>query len=163
MTDDAKCSLDFILRRSKNKTLCSELLIKNRLCEIIYTVAETAAVKIPPSTAAYDTRIIKAKKYIEDNPHIFLTCDEVARYCNLSAKQLGRLFLQYENVSLLAFIHGQKIEDAKKLIRETDELFETISEKLGFSSVNYFGKFFTKHTGITPGDFRKIIDTSTDQ
>ena len=160
INDDAKESLDFILHRAKTKTLCSELLIKNRLCEIIYTVAEAAAVRLPLSSTSYDTRIIKAKKYIEDNPHIFLTCDEVARYCNLSAKQLGRLFLQYENVTLLAFIHGQKIEDAKKLIRETDELFETISEKLGFSSVNYFGKFFTKHTGITPGDFRKIIDPS---
>ncbi len=157
-SDDAKESLNFIFRRAKNKTLCSELLIKNRLCEIIYTVAETAVTKPISPAVAYDTRIVKAKKYIEDNSHIFLSCDEVARYCNLSAKQLGRLFIQYEGVSLLAFIHGQKIEDAKKMIRDTDELFETISEKLGFSSVNYFGKFFTKHMGITPGDYRKGIE-----
>ena len=157
-SEDAKDCLDFILRRAKNKTLCSEMLIKNRLCEIIYTVAETAAIKPMSPAVSYDTRIIKAKKYIEDNSHIFLSCDEVARYCNLSAKQLGRLFIQYEGVSLLAFIHGQKIEDAKKMIRETDELFETISEKLGFSSVNYFGKFFTKHMGVTPGDYRKSIE-----
>lgn len=158
MSDDAKESLAFILRRARSKTLCSELLIKNRLREIIYTVAETAPIRPSIPLIPYDTRIIKAKKYIEDNPQIFLTCDEVARYCNLSAKQLGRLFLKYEGVSLLAFIHGQKIEDSKHLIRDTDELFETISEKLGFSSVNYFGKFFTKHTGITPGDFRKGIE-----
>ena len=158
MCDDAKDSLDFIFRRAKSRTLCSELLIKNRLREIIFTVAETAAIKSPNLPLIYDTRLIKAKKYIEDNPHIFLSCDEVARYCNLSAKQLGRLFLQYEGVSLLAFIHGQKIEDAKRLIRDTNDLFETISEKLGFSSVNYFGKFFTKHTGITPGEYRKGIE-----
>lgn len=162
MSEDSKESLEFIIRRAKNKTLCSELLIKNRLCEMIYSLAETAAGKLPLTSATYDTRIIKAKKYIEDNPHIFFSCDEVARYCNLSAKQLGRLFTQYESISLLAFIHGQKIEEAKKLIRETDELFETISEKLGFSSVNYFGKFFTKHTGATPGDFRKSIDSIDD-
>ena len=158
MSDDDKATLDFIIRHAKNKTVCSDLMIKNRLCELILSVAESASSgRTQAPHPAHDTRIIKAKKYVEDNPHIFMTCDEVARYCNLSAKQLGRLFLQYEGVSLLAFIHGQKIEDAKKMISETDELLETISDKLGFSSVNYFGKFFTKHTGITPGDFRRGI------
>jgi len=157
--EDSIESIDFVVKRAKSKTLCSEIMIKNRLCEIIYAVAEADASKPITPSPSYDTRIIKAKKYIEDNPHIFLSCDEVARYCNLSAKQLGRLFLQYENVSLLSFIHGQKIEAAKKLIRETDELFESISEKLGFSSVNYFGKFFTRCTGITPGEYRKSISS----
>ena len=163
MNEDIKSSLDFINKRAKSKTLCSEILIKSRLKEIIYSVAEIASetVSIKPThpSIPYDTRIIKAKKYIEDNPQIFLTCDEVARYCNLSAKQLGRLFLQYEGVSLFAFIHGQKIEDAKSMIKDTDELFETISHRLGFSSVNYFGKFFFKHTGVTPGDFRKGFES----
>ena len=158
MSSDVLDSLDFIIRRARSKSLCSDLMIKNRLFEVIYSVAETEASVKPQVTPPYDTRIIKAKKYVEDNPHIFLTCDEVASYCNLSAKQLGRLFLQYEGVSLLAFIHGQKIEVAKRMILETDELFETISEKLGFSSVNYFGKFFAKHTGITPGDFRRGLE-----
>ena len=155
MSEDSLESFDFIIRRASAKSLCSELMIKNRLCELIFAVAETAAVKSLSTTPPYDTRIVKAKKYIEDNPHIFFSCDEVARYCNLSPKQLGRLFQQYEGISLLAFIHGQKIENAKHMILDTDELFETISEKLGFSSVNYFGKFFAKHTGVTPGDYRR--------
>ena len=163
LNEDSKASLDFIIRRAKIKTVSSEILIKNRLSELLYTVAETAAIRSTAVVFPFDTRIIKAKKYIEDNPQIFMTCDEVARYCNLSVKQLGRLFLQYENVSLLAFIHGQKIEDAKRMIKETDDLFETISEKLGFSSVNYFGKFFTKHTGVTPGDYRRGITASNDK
>lgn len=158
MTDDMKRSLNFIIRRAKTRSACSDLLIKNRLCELIYSVAESLGARPTIPSEKYDTRVIKAKKYIEDNPHIFLTCDEVARYCNVSTKQLGRLFYQYEKTSLLAFIHGQKIEDAKKMVLETDELFETISQRLGFSSVNYFGKFFAKHTGTTPGDFRKLAD-----
>ena len=161
MDDDLKETLAFIIRKAKNKSVCSDTMIKNRLCEMVYTIAESTGAR-PSATESYDTRLLKAKKFIEDNQHIFLTCDEVARYCNLSTKQLGRLFLQYENTSLLAFIHGQKIEEAKRLVLETDELFDTISENLGFSSVNYFGKFFTKHTGITPGDFRRGIEKSSD-
>ncbi len=160
MDDEMIESLNFIIRKAKNKSVCAETMIKTRLCEIIYAIAESIGAKPALPADAYDTRLIKAKKFIEDNQHIFLTCDEVARYCNLSSKQLGRLFIQYENTSLLSFIHGQKIESAKEMILDTDELFDTISQKLGFSSVNYFGKFFTKHTGITPGDFRRKIDNS---
>ena len=161
MNGDISESLSFITRRAIERTTYSEVLIKNRICDVIRMIIEDA---IPKSVAVldsrsknenYDIRLLKAKKYIEDNPHIFLTCEEVALVCNLGTKQLGRLFLEQENVSLLAFIHGQKIEEAKRMIVESDELFETISRRLGFSSVNYFVKFFTKHMGMTPGEFRK--------
>ena len=157
MDEELNETVAFIIRKAHNRSVCSETMIKNRLCEIVYTIAESTGAR-PSAVESYDTRLLKAKKFIEDNQHIFLTCDEVARYCNLSTKQLGRLFMQYENTSLLAFIHGQKVEAAKQMVLETDELFDTISEKLGFSSVNYFGKFFTKHTGITPGDYRRGMD-----
>ena len=156
MSEDVKDSLEFIIRRAKSKTTYAEEIIKNRLNEIICMIAESASVKSSPTAQRpYDTRITKAKKFIEDNPHLFMTCDEVAQCCHLSSKQLGRLFKEYENISLLSFIHGQKIEDAKRLVRDTDLLFEEISASLGFSSVNYFGKFFTKHTGVIPGEYRK--------
>ena len=160
MSDDIKDSLSFIIKKAKNKTPYAEELIKNRLYEIICMIAESANVKATSSlTRPYDTRITKAKKFIEDNPHLFMTCDEVAQFCHLSSKQLGRLFREFENISLLSFIHGQKIEDAKRMVRDTDMLFEEISERLGFSSVNYFGKFFTKHMGVTPGEYRKTQNT----
>ncbi len=155
INDQLQESLSFILHKAKNRTACSETMIKNRLCEIIYAIAESTGIRPSLHNDEYDMRLVRAKKFIEDNHHIFLTCDEVARYCNLSTKQLGRLFLKYENTSLMSFIHGQKIEDAKRMVLDTDELFDDISEKLGFSSVNYFGKFFAKHTGVTPGEFRR--------
>ena len=153
--EDVNDSIAFILRQIAQKTAYQNDVIRNRLVEIIYLIASTSTHRPSSSSSAYDPRLLKAKKFIEDNPHIFLTCDEVAQFCRLSSKQLGRLFQHFENCSLLDFIHGQKIEAAKKMIRETDEIFEAISEKLGFSSVNYFGKFFYRCTGMTPGEYRK--------
>ncbi|MBQ8408624.1 MAG: helix-turn-helix domain-containing protein [Clostridia bacterium] len=157
---DLGTSLDFIIRRATVRTPYMESIIKCRIAEAVYLIAASSAYR-PASMAGiviYDPRVLKAKKFIEDNPQIFLTCDEVAQHCRLSPKQLGRLFYQYESCSLLAFIHGQKIESAKKLIRESGELFEIISERLGFSSVNYFGKFFARCTGMTPGEYRKSTE-----
>lgn len=161
MDGDISESLAFITRRAVERTTYSEVLIKNRICDVIRMITEDAVSKSVAvldnrsKNDSRDIRVLKAKKYIEDNPHIFLTCEEVALVCNLGTKQLGRLFLEQENISLLAFIHGQKIEEAKRMIANTDELSETVSRRLGFSSVNYFIKFFTKHTGLTPGEFRR--------
>lgn len=156
---DVADTIDFMLRRSIEKCQYTDVIIKNRIYEMLAIIVESYAPKNAGSSEKLtDSRIEKAKKYIEDNPQIFFICDEVAYYCNLSAKQLGRLFKTYEGCSLLEYIHQSKISQAKQLINETDLVFDEISRRLGFSSVNYFGKFFTRYTKMTPGEYRKIIE-----
>ena len=156
---DVSDSIDFMLRRSLDKFEYTDVIIKNRVYEMLALIVESYAPKIVnPSEKLTDSRIKKAKKYIEDNPQIFFICDEVAYYCNISAKQLGRLFKTYEGCTLLEYIHKSKIAQIKQLIGETDLVFDEISRCLGFSSVNYFGKFFTRYTGMTPGEYRRKIE-----
>ena len=50
-----------------------------------------------------------------------------------------------------------KIEEAKRLILETNLDFLQISEMLGYSNPQYFNKVFRQYTGYTPGFFRKTI------
>jgi AraC-like DNA-binding protein len=35
-----------------------------------------------------------------------------------------------------------------------------VSFAIGFEDPSYFGRFFKKHTGMTPTEFRKLIDLS---
>ncbi|GGY50924.1 helix-turn-helix domain-containing protein [Streptomyces djakartensis] len=44
---------------------------------------------------------------------------------------------------------------AQRLLAHTDEPVATIARRLGFSEPTNFGKFFTRHTGASPGDFRR--------
>lgn len=156
---DVLSTIDFLIRNAQSKAEYSDVIIKNRLYEMIALITDSYAPKSSQAPTNYvDPRLEKAKKYIDDNPQAFFICDEVAYYCRLSSKQIGRLFKQHENCSLLQYLHKKKIEQAKQLIRESDEHFEIISQKLGFSSVNYFGKFFTRYTGMTPGEYRKTLD-----
>ena len=159
LPSDVNDSIDFILRRSVDKCEYTDVIIKNRIYELLALIVGNYGQRNGNSAQKhYDSRIEKAKKYIEDNPQIFFICDEVAFYCNISSKQLGRLFKIYEGCSLLEYIHQSKIAQAKQLINETDLVFDEISRRLGFSSVNYFGKFFSRYTDLTPGEYRKIIE-----
>ena len=102
-----------------------------------------------------DPRVTRAKAYIAQNPECLLRCEQVAAVCHLSVKQLGRLFEREEGMSLLAYIHREKIAMAKKMLAQGDLSRKEISDALGFSGEYYFSRFFKMHTGMTPGAYQR--------
>lgn len=130
--------------------------VMHTLYNLLFLLAETVGCTRSEQAVerAGDLRVTKAKKYVTDNSENFFTCEEVARYCHVSVKQLGRLFKQYEGMSLLDFIHKSKTDSAVALLRETDLSQKKIADKLGFSDVRYFGKFIIRMTGQTPSELR---------
>lgn len=130
--------------------------VRARISEIAYVIAGMSPITVDAPKREKDDRVIKAKRFVEDNPDLFLTCEEVARYCRLSTKQLGRLFMAQEGKSVLDYIHERKIAEAERMIAETDKNFDEIAASLGFLSQSYFNKFFSLKTGYTPGEFRQM-------
>lgn len=101
-----------------------------------------------------DIRLTAAKQYIADNICRNPTCEQVAQRCYLSVKQLSRIFIKSEGVSLKKYITGQKIAAAEKMLSEDSTSLHEISERLGFCSEYYFNTFFKKNAGLPPGEYR---------
>ncbi len=129
------------------------------LYSLLFEIAELSghAKKSPYHAPLCDDRVFKAKKYIEDNFDIFFSCAEVASYCRISEKQLGRLFIKYESSTLLEYIHRTKLEMIKKMFSEKSDPHRVIAETLGFSSLQYYGKFISRLTGMSPEELRKSV------
>ena len=53
------------------------------------------------------------------------------------------------------YINKIRIEQAIKLIKETDLNFNEISDKVGFASSRYFSTSFKQYTGVTPTQYKK--------
>ncbi|MGW2521717.1 AraC family transcriptional regulator [Streptomyces sp. NPDC001617] len=53
-------------------------------------------------------------------------------------------------------IDGRVALEAQRLLAHTDEPVATIARRLGFPEPTNFGKFFARHTGMTPGAFRQL-------
>jgi AraC-like DNA-binding protein len=146
ISDDISDLISLVSRYSAEKHGYSKELITLWLQTVLYIIMSSLAYKIRSEDTAesYDPRYLKAKKYVEDNYDVFFSCEEVAEYCRLSVKQLGRLFLQYEGVGLSEFIRKTKLDAAKRMLVSSEKSQKRISEELGFSSVSYFNKFFMK-------------------
>ncbi|PWG13398.1 AraC family transcriptional regulator [Streptomyces sp. V2] len=51
--------------------------------------------------------------------------------------------------------------EGQRLLAHTDVPVATIARRLGFPEPTNFGKFFTRHTGVTPGAFRQTHQGQT--
>lgn len=98
--------------------------------------------------------VIKCIHTIDKNMDRMFSVNELARNVNISASRLFQLFHAQLGLSPIQYIAGRKAEAASQLLSSTLLSNSEIADRLGFSSANYFIRFFRKHKGISPSVFR---------
>jgi len=93
-------------------------------------------------------------KYIDDNCFEKLTLVELAEKCFYNPAYFSRIFKECYGKSLTAYIQEKRINEAARLLKETDLSIEKIYEKAGFTDKGQFYKNFKEHMGITPKLYR---------
>lgn len=96
-------------------------------------------------------------QYINEHVHEKIFLQDIADTLGISPNYLSQLFKKSMNVGVSEYINMQKIEESKKLLRETTLKIYEISERLGYESSFYFSKVFKKITGISPKEYRSRL------
>jgi AraC family L-rhamnose operon transcriptional activator RhaR len=73
----------------------------------------------------------------------------------LSESILRPKFIDQLGVSPKQYIIDLRLNEAKKLLLQTDKPVEFISSEVGFTSSSRFHDLFLKHTGMTPMEWRR--------
>ncbi len=95
--------------------------------------------------------------FLESRIYSNVTIDDICREVGYSRGHICTHFKADTGKTINAYFQHLKIEEAKRLILETNQDFSAISESLGYSNPQYFNKVFKSLTGHTPGHFRKTI------
>lgn len=74
---------------------------------------------------------------------------------NKSSKTLCNLFALYHQPSPLQVIHNRIALEAKRLLLYTDRSVKEITFDLGFEEIPHFSRFFKKHIGLSPSEFKE--------
>ena len=78
-----------------------------------------------------------------------------AAHANLSESRFTHLFHEVTGKSPLAYLTEARIRRAEELLSDTSLPVSAIAEAVGVRSPYYFSRFFKKHTGLSPLDYRK--------
>ena len=77
-----------------------------------------------------------------------------AERLEVTTKHLSRTIKEITGFTAVEWIDRYVILEAKVLLKSTNLTIQQISDELNFKSQSFFGKYFKKHTGMTPRVFR---------
>lgn len=80
---------------------------------------------------------------------------ELAAECGLSISRFIHLFRKECGTNFSEYLAMRRMEEAKKLLSDTNMKIYEIASNCGYSNQCYFGMVFKKITGFSPGDYRK--------
>lgn len=84
---------------------------------------------------------------------------ELSEILHLSTQQTNRIIKSIYKKTFAHCIMDAKMRNAAQFIANTDLPFAEISGILGYKSVHSFFTAFKKYNGVTPGNFKKSINT----
>lgn len=83
------------------------------------------------------------------------TIEDYAALLNVTPNHLSQSIKSASDKNALSYINERILAEAKSFIQFTDFDIAEIAYQLNFSDPANFGKFFKKHTGLTPLEYRK--------
>ncbi|WP_446897598.1 helix-turn-helix domain-containing protein [Clostridium sp. LBM24168] len=100
-------------------------------------------------------RYHRISKYIFNNYNDNITLQDIAKREFLSTDYLSHGIKDATGYSFTDLLNSNRIEEALKLLLDTDKTISQISEEVGFSHVRYFNKHFKLQYKYTPFQYRK--------
>lgn len=97
---------------------------------------------------------IAVANYIQHHLSEPITAEDIAHELYISRPYLSTKFKEEAGESITDFILRVKTDEAKQLLRYTENSIASISVYLGFSSQSHFSRVFKKYTAHTPGEYR---------
>ena len=125
--------------------------LRQAVLRSLEAVAETARDRQREGSAV----IAKVQSLIRERLHGELSRDDIAAAVYLNPAYVSRLFRKETGMSLTEYIARARIEEAKRLLVETNDKISHIAESVGYVHLSYFAKLFRKVTGLTPQEYRK--------
>ena len=148
---------DYFSLLKRTHVAANKKLAKDSLLSITSEAFAEIQSRLTESSLKQNQIVSMAKKYVQENlTKPSLGFDEVCDHIGVTKIYFGRLFQKEEQVSFGSYINQERIELAKKLLRETNLRVSEVADHVGFSNSKYFSVVFKSLTGLTPLDYRRM-------
>ena len=101
-----------------------------------------------------DNFIRNMDQYILEHLSEDLSVESITAFFGVSKTRLYKAYDLYYGCGIAEHIRSLRIEEAQKMLRDTDLPVTQISDRVGFSDYNYFCRSFKKYTGMPARKYR---------
>ncbi|MBQ8284110.1 MAG: AraC family transcriptional regulator [Clostridia bacterium] len=143
------------MKKKKDQIYGSEQLLKNLLENFLIGLMREELQRDGQARPRDDEPVsTEVVRYIDDNFLEKITIDELAFLFRTNRSTLCKEFKNATGKTLIGYVNEKKLAAAKEKIVGTNKTFTEIAEQLNFDTIHYFTRFFKKHTGCTPKEYR---------
>ncbi len=140
-----------------NQRLITSLAASQNIYDICYTFQDNIEIFTDNLFLTTDrsSKIVKnAAEYISQHFSEDISLASVAENLHVNTSYLSTLFRQVTGMTFKEHLNRVRIEEAARLLSNTDYPVMQIAIACGYKDQSYFTKVFKKQTGLTPKQYR---------
>lgn len=148
------------LHKEYSETSTANLnIVQSYLITLFYEMNKNS-VKSAKSISAAEVITNKFKELIYTNIKTYHQVNYYASLLNVTPNHLNKSVKAITNKTAATWIDETILLEAKYLLFQTSLSISEIAMQVGHEDHSYFSRFFKKYEGITPIQYRKLIDKS---
>ncbi len=148
------------MRKRENYPFGADQMIKNYLESFLIQLVRdhlNQATAAPEASAPAAGGIQAVYQYLSENYAASISLDNLCFLFGMNKTTLCQSFKAEYGTTILDHINTLRLHEAKALLRAQNLTVTEIADRVGFSSVHYFCRFFKKHTGLTPQQYASSV------
>lgn len=98
--------------------------------------------------------VAEIEKIIQTQYASSLTIESIAKAMHFTPNYIGMVFKTVRGMGINRYLMNVRMENAQRLLRESDLSVGDIALQCGYENVTYFHSCFKKEAGITPNEYR---------
>lgn len=133
-------------------------MIRAYVIELIVKIFRRMDVKMDNAPSMHKSKIIDAAlAYLHENYSMHISVSDLAAHMFLSRDYFSKLFRSTAGMTVTAFLKQLRINEACRLLLESDQSVAEIARYCGFHDMKHFYSAFRSQTGKTPGEYRRSL------
>lgn len=137
-----------VYRLAKSLELFCETIAMQRAATLVPLASEGCL------SFADTSRLISARRLIEERWREKLTLETIGRACGLNRAKLTRGFRAMYDCTIAEALAEQRLLHASRMLRTTDLPVSSIGYENGYLNNASFARAFSRRFGVTPTDYR---------
>jgi AraC family transcriptional regulator len=158
-TDAALDSFMELLRQELMRSQASPLFVQGIAQSIAAHLARNYAVATEESRAGSPAlpgfKLREVTEWMAEHVAEDINLDQLAAQVGLSKFHFHRLFKSAMGVSPSRHHINLRMNEARRLLRETKKSVVTVALDVGYTNPSHFAKLFRRETGLSPSNYRR--------
>lgn len=146
-----------VIKEYSSLSKAKNLLTEAEVLRLLATAVSISDIgELSEGRGESSSKVITILTYLMKN-YDTVTLDKLSKKFYYSKTHVCRLFIKNTGKTFNQTLIDIKLANALSLLKNTDLTVESVAQKIGYDSNEYFQRMFKKRMGVSPGEYKKKI------